>query len=316
MWGKADMAQPFEHATRPKVLITGGGGFIGAWIAKVLIDEGYPIRIFDLVDDRRILRQIAGTVTADRMDWRTGDIADGGAVKEAADGCGAIVHLAGLLTPACRADPLRGVSVNLVGTLNVFLAARELAIPRVIYMSSAGVFGPDGSGSPLPITHYGAFKLACEHSAAAFWHDDGIASLGLRPFVVYGPGREGGLSAGPTLACRAAARGQSYTIPFTGDFDMIHVEDVARAFAIALNLEPKGAQVLNLQGDHADASDVVRLISASVPGARIDAAGPPMPIACPKRDDMARTVLSGWNPRDLQTGLVDTIAFYRDHPDA
>jgi len=296
-----------------RILITGGGGFIGAWIAKKLLEAGHEIRVFDLVDERRIMRLIAGGAIADAMDWRVGDIADTAAVEQAATGCDGIVHLAGLLTPACRANPLKGVSVNLVGTLNVFLAARRLGIARVIYMSSAGVFGPDGSGEPRPVTHYGSFKLACENSAAAFWSDDGLASIGFRPFVVYGPGREGGLSAGPTLACRAAAKGEAYTIPFTGSFDMIHVEDVAAAFVIALSLPPEGARVFNLPGVVTSSDEVVAAILRSVSDARIDASGDPMPIACPAPDGLAQAALPGWKPRDLDSGIADTIAFYRQH---
>lgn len=296
-----------------KVLITGGGGFIGAWIAKGLLEVGCSVRVFDLIDQRRIMRLIAGTQAADAMDWWTGDIADIAAVERAATGCDGIVHLAGLLTPACQADPLKGLRVNLVGTLNVFLAARKLGIDRVIYMSSAGVFGPDGSGEPRPVTHYGSFKLACEHSAAAFWYDDGVASTGFRPFVVYGPGREVGLSAGPTLACQAAVRGEAYTIPFTGSFDIIYVEDVASAFIAALEQAPAGARIFNLPGVVASSDDVIAAVLRSVPEAQIDAVGPPMPIVCPAPDGLALAALPGWSPRDLDTGIADTIAFYRQH---
>lgn len=295
-----------------KILISGGGGFIGAWTARKLLEAGHEIRILDIVDDRRIMRLIAGNAAANSMDWYAADIADTVAVEQAARDCDGIIHLAGLLTPACRANPLNGVNVNLVGTLNVFLAARTLGISRVIYMSSAGVFGPDGSGEPRPVSHYGSFKLACEHSAAAFWEDDGLASTGFRPFVVYGPGREGGLSAGPTLACKAAAHGEVYTIPFTGTFDMIHVEDVASAFAIALAQPAEGSRVFNLSGSVASADDVVSAILHCAPDARINAAGEPLPIVCPAPDGRALAALPGWTPRDHATGIADTIAFYRN----
>ncbi|MEP3438011.1 MAG: NAD-dependent epimerase/dehydratase family protein [Hoeflea sp.] len=294
-----------------RVLITGGGGFIGSWIARAMLAAGHDVRIFDLHDERRMMGMIVGEATASAMDWRTGNIADTGTVELAAKDCDAIVHLAGLLTPACRADPLNGVSVNLVGTLNVFLVARKFGIARVLYMSSAGVFGADASGEPRPVTHYGAFKLACENSAAAFWEDDRIASIGFRPFVVYGPGREGGLSAGPSLACEAAARGQDYTIPFTGRFDIIHVEDVASAFVQALALPPEGARVFNLSGGMASAQDVVAAISACAPDVRIDATGNPMPITCPEPDGLIQVALPKWHARDLATGIADTISYHQ-----
>jgi nucleoside-diphosphate-sugar epimerase len=294
-----------------KILVTGGGGFIGAWIVSRIMAAGHDARVFDLADDRRIMREIAGADAAARLDWICGDIADTATVEKAAAGCGAIIHLAGLLTPACRANPVLGAQVNLIGTLNAFLAARAHGIGKVLYLSSVGVFGPQGGDEPKPTTLYGAFKLGGEFAASAFFIDDGIASIGFRPYVVYGPGREGGLSAGPSLACRAAARGEAYTIPFTGLTDLIHVEDVAEAFRIALAREISGAGIVNLWGERADENGVLSAIRAVVPDAGISASGPPMPIVPPSVDDSARRLLPGWKARSLAAGVADTITFYR-----
>jgi UDP-glucose 4-epimerase len=297
-----------------RVLVTGGAGFIGAWIVKRLVDAGLTPVIFDLVDSRRLIATIAGEETARSVTFHTGDIADTDTVLRAAEGCGAIIHLAGLLTPACRADPVKGAQVNLIGTLNVFLAARAQRMPKVLYMSSAGVFGPDDAETPRPTTLYGAFKLGGEFSAKAFYADDGIASVGFRPFVVYGPGREGGLSAGPSLACRAAAWGESYTIPFTGEFDMIHVDDVAAAFMTALGAPIDGARVLNLLGAQTDDQAVIAAIRAAEPKAQITASGPPMPVVTPSPDPNVAVLLPGWTPRPLAQGVAETIDFYRRTP--
>ena len=293
-----------------KVLVTGGGGFIGCWIVKRLLAAGMEPRIFDLGEDRRLLREIAGA-PADRVEWLSGDVAEGAAVTAAAKGCGAIVHLAALLTPACIADPVRGARVNLIGHLNVLLAAREHAIGKVAYMSSIGVFGPDDNVQPRPTTLYGAFKLAAEHSALAFHEQDGVPSVGFRPYVVYGPGRERGLSAGPTLACRAAAEGRPYTFPIAGRFDMIHVDDVAHAFERVLEMPMAGARVLNLFGGERSAEAVVEAIRGLVPEADIAIDGRPMPIAVPARDDEAARLLPGWSARSPEAGIADTIQYYR-----
>ena len=210
---------------------------------------------------------------ADEVDWRTGDVTDGAAVSDAAIGCDAVIALAGLLTPACRADPILGARVNLIGTLNVFEAALRHRIGRVIYTSSAGVYGRDDAESPRPMTHYGAFKLACEGSARAYFADHGLASIGFRPFIVYGPGRETGVSAGPSLACRAAARGEPYVIPFSGRAGLVYVEDVAAAYDLALLAQPNGAQVFNLVGAQASSEDVVAAIRLIIPDARLASTG-------------------------------------------
>lgn len=292
-----------------RVLVTGGGGFIGAWIVRALAAAGHEPRIFDLGSDRRILRFIAGDALAGRTEWVSGDIADTAAVEAAAEGTDAVIHLAGLLTPACRADPVLGAKVNLIGTLNAFLAARRHGIGRVLYMSSIGVFGPEGGALPAPTTLYGAFKLGGEYAARAFHADDRIASIGFRPYVVYGPGREAGLSAGPSLAARAVARGEAYTIPFTGTVDLIHVEDVADAFLRALTVPLDGAAVVNLWGERLDAAGMLAAIRAARPDARIAAEGPSMPIEPPPADGEAVRLLPGFSSRRFANGFAASVAF-------
>ena len=239
-----------------KVLVTGGGGFIGAWIARRLLADGHAVRVFDRSERRQLLQRVAGS--AADVEWRCGDIANAQDVASALQGCSGVVHLAGLLTPECRADPLLGMQVNLAGTIHVFEAARRAGIGRVVYSSSAGVYGPKDGHRPEPATLYGVYKLACEGVARAYWLEHRIASVGFRPYIVYGPGREGGASAGPSLACQAAARGEAFTIPYTGVTGMVYVEDVADAFVRALAAPPEGAHLFNLQGEPASTERISR----------------------------------------------------------
>src|SRR5271170_151068 len=160
-----------------RVLVTGGSGFIGAWIILRLVARNWDVRVLDVKDERRTLRAIIGPA-ADSLEWRVGDIAAGETVEAAAKGCELIVHLAAVLTPACQADPVRGAQINLIGQLNAFLAAKRHGLKGVLYMSSAGVFGPEDGTAPFPLTHYGAFKLAGEASARAFWAEDRLPSIG------------------------------------------------------------------------------------------------------------------------------------------
>ena len=295
-----------------RVLVTGGSGFLGAWIIRRLARRNHAIRIFDMSDNRRIVSAIAGAEAADAVEWLKGDIVSGREVAAATADCDAVVHLAGVLTPACAKDPVRGAEINLIGTLNVFEAAKARGIDRVVYTSSAGVYGPDDGERPFPHTHYGAFKLACEGSARAYWHDDRIASVGFRPYIVYGPGRESGLTAGPSLACRAAARGEAYTIPYRGTAGLVFVDDVAAAYEAATLRDPDGAHVVNMVGEVATNDDVVAAIREVVPGARIGIDGP-VPQMAPNVDpgDVER-VLPGLPKTSLRDGIARTIAFYRD----
>jgi nucleoside-diphosphate-sugar epimerase len=82
-----------------RVLVTGGGGFIAAWIMKRLFARGAELRVFDVKDDRRIAREVLGAA-ADSLEWQTGDIASGRDVARAAEGADLLIHLAAVLTPA------------------------------------------------------------------------------------------------------------------------------------------------------------------------------------------------------------------------
>lgn len=296
-----------------KVLVTGGSGFIGAWIIRRLLARGWAVRVFDINPDRRIVREIIGAA-ADALDWVVGDISRPDDVVAAAMGCNLTIHLAGLLTPACRKSPKRGAEVNLIGTLNVFEAARAHHHLNVVYASSAGVYGPNDGHTPRPDTHYGAFKLATEGCARAFWFEEGVSSVGFRPFVVYGPGRESGISAGPSLACAAAARGEAYTIGFTGPSDLLFVDDVAAAFEAAAVRQPKGAHVFNLFGEVADVQQVIAEIHHHIPDARIDCTGPPLPIAATLAPDELNHVLPGIPRTPLAMGVARTLQHYRALP--
>src|SRR5689334_19874360 len=150
--------QAIETAARARmrILITGGAGFLGAWIVRRLAPAGHDVRIFDLAEKCGLIAAIAGERAADSCQWRGGDIAAREEVRRAATDCDAIVHLAGVLTLACRADPIRGAEINLLGTLNVFEAARDHSISRIVYTSSAAVYGPNDGRAPWPVSHYGA----------------------------------------------------------------------------------------------------------------------------------------------------------------
>ena len=222
-----------------RILVTGAQGCIGAWTVKALLDHGLDVITYDLDPHPRRLEMIAPPEQVARIVVRTGNIEDTervtALVKE--EGITHIVHLAAQLMPHCQATPVAGAMVNVIGTLNVFDAARHAGRPvRVVYASSSAVWGPEeayGSGKlseaePLkPSTHYGVFKQANEGNARAFYLTDGVSSVGLRPWTVYGVGRDAGLTAGPSLAIKAVALGRPFQIRLTGHMDLQYVEDVA-----------------------------------------------------------------------------------------
>ena len=152
-----------------------------------------------------------------------------------------IIHLGALLTPACQLDPWLGCQVNVLGSVSVFEYARlhPDQIRGISFASSLAVYGPEADDLPRQTgtidstqapSFYGAYKRSLELIAHQYWLHFGIRSLGLRPHVVYGPERTIGLTAGPSLAARAAATGELCQINYTGLAGYDFVEDVARAF--------------------------------------------------------------------------------------
>lgn len=297
-----------------RVLVTGGYGFIGAWTTRLLLEAGHEIRIFEQHDDRRFYDQILGEHAPEsRITHMQGDIVEERDVERAVEGCAAIVHLAGILVPYCRENPIRGAKINVLGTLNIFESAKKFGVNGIAYASSVAVFGPTDGKTPNPTTQYGAYKLCNEGNARAYWIDSQIPSVGLRPFTVYGPGRETGVTAGPTIAMRHAAQGSAYTIPFTGQTGMDYVEDTAAVFARAATKTPPGAHVFSLQGVIASTDDIIGAIRTLVPNATIDARGPHLPFAPELDEGELRTIFAGLPQTSLAEGTAKTIAFYRMH---
>lgn len=302
-------------------LVTGAQGFIGAWILKNLISEGVPVTVIDLDPRPRRLSQIATEAEISHVDFERADISDALKVARLVEerGITHIVHLAGLQTPACQADPIAGARVNVIGALAVFEAARRFPeqVQRIVYASTTGVFGDinayQGSvqddSRPTPVSHYSVFKLTNEGNARVYWREHQIPSIGLRPLTVYGPGRDQGMTSAPTKAMKSAVVGRSFTIPFSGRTDMLYVDDCAKAFIQCARVPFQGADVYNVSGELVDVGDVVASIDEILPEAQglIRVSGDPMPFY-PVVDDSRLRALTGVHKRTpLRDGVEQTI---------
>jgi nucleoside-diphosphate-sugar epimerase len=241
----------------------------------MLVEEDVPVVAFDLGSSRHRLEQIMSPDQLARAEFVVGDITDLEQLGRALDEFEItnVVHLAAMLIPLAKADPPRGAHVNVVGTVNVFEAvkARRRRIRGLAYASSAAVYdSADGvrvakDATGHPVTHYGVHKLANEGTARVYWGDDGVSSVGLRPFIVYGPGRDSGLTASPTLAMEAAAKGEAFRISFGGRTQLQYASDAAREFIHASRTGQDGAPVYNLGGPAVDMTEVVAAIESVVP---------------------------------------------------
>jgi nucleoside-diphosphate-sugar epimerase len=301
--------------------VTGAQGCIGAWTVKALLDRGLDVLSYDLDPELRRLSLIAPKEQMARVAVETGRIEDTARVKALVkdEQITHIVHLAARLMPFCQAQPVEGAMVNIIGTLNVFEAARDAGRPvRVVYASSSAVWGPEeayGSGKltesdPLkPSTQYGVFKQANEGNARAFYLANGISSIGLRPWTVFGVGRDAGLTADPTLAMKSLVLGQPFQIRLTGHMDLQYVVDVAEAFVRCALSPLEGAHVFNLEGTVITIEDFIQQLEALWPGAArlITAHGPQVPVAYRMDGSELRNHVPGIPQTPLPVALEKTL---------
>ncbi|MGH6932497.1 MAG: NAD-dependent epimerase/dehydratase family protein [Dongiaceae bacterium] len=293
-------------------LVTGAAGCIGAWVIAKLLRRGDRAVAFDISDNRRRLRLLLDGPAADRVPWIIGDLTDTGAVDRALveSDATAIIHLAALQIPFCKADPVAGAKVNVVGQVNIFEAARKHRINHLVYASSIAALPPEGED--LPATLYGVYKAADEGIAHVYAKDWSVPSIGLRPHTVYGLGRDQGLTSAPTKAMLAAVAGQPFTIPFAGPLNLQHAGEVADIFIRGAEAEvaPDHTAVHDLQGTTMDVGTIADLIRQQVPRARITVSGPSLPFPASFDDAPLRRTIGAWPSVKPEAGIADTISAF------
>jgi nucleoside-diphosphate-sugar epimerase len=294
------------------VLVTGAGGCIGSWTLALLRNAGVPAVAFDLSPDQRRPRLLMTEEQLAGIPWVTGDIADTAAVENAVaqQRARAIIHLAALQVPFCKADPVAGAKANVVGTVNVLEAARQHGLRRVAYASSIAAHS-FFEGSPWLATLYGAYKLCDEMIAHTYAADWDVPSVGIRPGVVYGVGRDQGLTSKTTVAILAAAAGRPYTVPFSGAVSALHAGEVASAFIRAVSEEREGAQVFDLNGRATSVEEWLEIIRGVAPGAQLALAGDALPFPADLPDEPIRRFLGDYGPMPLDQGIEATYAAFR-----
>lgn len=315
-----------------KFMITGAMGCIGSWVMRNLVQEGVPVIGTDLATDPVRPRQVMSAEELAQVQFVQLDVTDLKAVRRVVEenGITHIVHLAGLQVPFCRANPSLGAQVNVVGTVNIFEAARYGGVKGLSYASSLAVLGPSedypegrvGDDVPLlPRTLYGVYKVANEGTARIYWQDWQIGSVGLRPYIVYGVGRDQGMTSDLAKAILAAVAGRPFHIRFDGPVGLQHANDVAKMFIGTARASYQGAASCNLRNDIVEVSEFVRLLKAEAPDAQITfAENKPLPFPFDLDDGGLRDILGGmpWTPladairhdlghyrRLLEAGLID-----------
>src|SRR5438270_3772242 len=230
-----------------KILVVGGAGFIGSHIVDQLLAEGpAEIRVLDnLVRGKK--HSLAGALKDPRVKLIEGSITDFEALQKAAAGVDGMFHLAALWLGECVNEPRKAIDVNVVGTFNVMEAARLAKVKRVVYSSSASVYG-NALETPMTEEHpfnnrtmYGATKIAGEQLFRAYNETHKLNYCGLRYMNVYGP-RMDYKGTYVSVIMKVLDRIEQGLPPVIhGDgsqtYDFVHVTDVARCNVLALKAE-------------------------------------------------------------------------------
>ena len=233
--------------TDAKVLVTGGAGFIGSFVVSELLKEGVgKVIIFDNLA-RGEMSYIENQLNDPRCEFFRGDLREIDLLNTAMEGCDYVIHLAAMWLLHCKDYPRTAFDVNIQGTFNVLEACVKNNIKRLVYSSSASVYG-DAIEIPMTEEHpfnnrnfYGASKIACEAMCRAFYDRYDLDYVGLRYMNVYGPHQDqtAAYTGVVPIMLNKIDANEPPTINGDGSqaYDFIYVEDVARSNFLALQAE-------------------------------------------------------------------------------
>jgi nucleoside-diphosphate-sugar epimerase len=237
-----------------KILVTGGGGFIGSHLAAHLAELGHDLRILDNFASGQRSNMLA---MPDDVELIEGDIQSYERAHNAVTGCDIVFHQAALPSvPRSVQDPLTSNATNITGTLNVLLAARDAGVRRVIFASSSSIYGSSPQMPkredvmPLPISPYAAAKVACEGYCRSFAEVYGLETVALRYFNVFGPRQDprSEYAAAVPKFINELMAGERPTVFGDGEQsrDFAYVQNIIEANVLAMDAQGVAGQVFNV----------------------------------------------------------------------
>ncbi|MFG1951457.1 NAD-dependent epimerase/dehydratase family protein [Micromonospora sp. NPDC048830] len=301
-----------------KVFITGGAGFIGLHVIPLLLEKGYEVRIFDNMarGDRARVNELVKTGKVDLVEQ---DVRYGGAVHNAMKGCSHVIHFATVSINKSQADPYESIDINMVGNNNVFAAAADHGVQRLVFASSASVYG-DPKKLPMheddqldPLTPYCISKRAGEDLLGYYQRSKGLSWMALRFFNVYGPGQkiEAYYTSVINTFIQRLRAGQAPIIDGKGEqsMDFIHVTDLARAVVAALESEQDNMPLNIGTGVDTSIAQLTKILIQAV-GTDVEPIFNPRDVLVSRRAadiTRAREVL-GWEPRiTVEEGMNELV---------
>lgn len=300
------------------VLFTGGAGFIGSHVVPLLLERDYQIRVFDNMfrGDRDKMAELVATGRVELIDR---DVRYGGSVQRAMKGVDSVIHFAAVSINKSVADPDESFDINLIGNQNVFAAAADEGVRRIVFASTASVYGepkrlPMHEDDPLsPLTPYCISKRAGEDLLGFYERTQGLSWIALRFFNVYGPGQK-------TTAYYTSVinhfvnrlrQGEPPIIDGKGEqsMDFIHVHDIARATVAALEASQGNAAVNIGTGIDTSVAELARILIEAV-GVDVEPQFRARDVLVSRRAaDITRArELLGWEPTiGVKEGMIDLV---------
>ena len=312
-----------------KILVTGAGGFIGSHLVEALVEKGASVRAFIRYNSRNDVGALSlvPKEVVDHVEIEFGDLRDLPAVQEVIKGISYVFHLGALISiPYSYLHPAEVVETNLVGTMNVLLAARNSGVERVIHTSTSEVYGtalhvPIDENHPLQAqSPYSASKIGADKLVESFFRSYNLPIVTLRPFNTYGP-RQSARAVIPTIISQALTQNTIRLGNLDSRRDLTYVTDTVEGFLKVAEASGVEGATFNLgSGNEVRIGDLAREI-ISIIGKPIKIVVDPNRLRPEKSEvqrllsdnSLAREKLS-WGPKtSLSQGLKSTIAWVKDH---
>ncbi|GAB4573873.1 MAG: SDR family NAD(P)-dependent oxidoreductase [Anaerolineae bacterium] len=315
-----------------RVLVTGAGGFVGSHLVEHLQDSGAQVRCFIRYnsENRYGMLQDLAPERLDALEIIAGDLRDGEAVRQAAEGVDAILHLGALIAiPYSYLHPREVIETNVMGTLNVLMAARDLEIGRVVHTSTSEVYGtaqyvPIDEKHPLQgQSPYSASKIAADKIVESFHASFNLPVVTIRPFNIFGP-RQSARAVIPTIIKQALTGDEVHLGTTSPTRDFTYVKNTVRAYALAVENDRAIGGVFNIGSNFEIsigqlAETIIRLVGRDVKLVTEEEERLRPEKSEVRRlwadNTLAREVL-GWEPLiPFEQGLQETIDWVAEHLD-
>ena len=298
-----------------RFLVTGATGALGAWVVKLLLDEGVAVTAFDDFGDDHRLRLVTTPdrlMNLRRVDGRTTEV---DSLSAAIAGASHVVHLDSFSIRGCDQGP----STAATGTANVFAAAVAAGIAGIAFESSMSVYACkdmqiEGHTPTDSSSLFGALHRANEVIAQRYCVEHGLSAIGLRPGLVYGPGQDRGVLSVATMAIAAAVDEGPFHVPYGGRADFQFIGDVAAIFIKAARATPGRLEMINLSGTLNSIAGFVHTVEELTGADHLTTAGPPFPLPTGSIDAALEELLDGVTMTDLDGGIRETLEMFRWSP--